>query len=84
MGQQYHCHHKCYTFGAAVSVMSSGKPHQSLDLPTWSCGPVAQPQPHASCLGLCTTAHVSEALDAAVLNFLQRNAVNGDVEGRLD
>ena len=43
MGQQYHCHTKCYTPGAAVSVMSSGKPHQSQYLQTWSCGLVAQP-----------------------------------------
>ena len=42
-----------------MSVMSSGKPHQSLDLPAWSGGPVTRPQPRASCLGLCTTAHVS-------------------------
>ena len=43
MGQQYHCHTKCYTPGAAVSVMSSGKPHQSQYLQTWSCGLVVQP-----------------------------------------
>ena len=43
MGQRYHCHNKCYTLGAAVDVMSSGKPHQSQDLPTWSCGLVAPP-----------------------------------------
>ena len=29
--------------GAAVSVMSLGKPHQSYDLQTWSCGLVAWP-----------------------------------------
>ena len=29
--------------GAAVSVMSSGKPHQSQYLQTWSCGLMAQP-----------------------------------------
>ena len=38
MGQHYHYHTKCYTPGAAVSVMSSGKPHQSQYLQTWSCG----------------------------------------------
>ena len=41
MGQRYHCHNKCYTLGAAVGVMSSGKPHQSQDLPDlvqWSSG----------------------------------------------
>ena len=43
MGQRYHCYIKCYTLGAAVGVMSSGKPHQSQDLPVWSCGLVAQP-----------------------------------------
>ena len=43
MGQQYHCHTKCYTPGAAVSVMSSGKPHQSQYLQTWSCGLVVRP-----------------------------------------
>ena len=43
MGQRYHCHNKCYTLGAAVGVMSSGKPHQSQDLPTCSCGLVARP-----------------------------------------
>ena len=42
MGQQYHCHTKCYTPGAAVSVMSSGKPHQSQYLQTWSCGLVVR------------------------------------------
>ena len=36
----------------------SGKRHQSQVLQTWSCGPVAQPRPRASCLRLCTTAHV--------------------------
>ena len=45
--------------GAAVSVMSPGKPHQSQDLQTWSCGLVARLQPPASCLVLCTTAHGS-------------------------
>ena len=43
MGQQYHCHTKCYTPGAAVSVMSSGQPHQSQYLQTWSCGLVVRP-----------------------------------------
>ena len=43
--------------GAAVSVMSSRKPHQSQDLQTGSCGLVARPRPHASCLVLRTTAH---------------------------
>ena len=43
MGQRYHCHNKCHTLGAAVGVMSSGKPHQYQDLPTWSCGLVARP-----------------------------------------
>ena len=43
MGQQYHCHTKCYTPGAAVSVMSSSKPHQSQYLQTWSCGLVVRP-----------------------------------------
>ena len=41
-----------------LGVMSSGKPHQSQDLPTWSCGLVARPWPCASCLGLCTTLRV--------------------------
>ena len=31
------------TTGAAVSVMSSGKPHQSQDPQAWSCGLVARP-----------------------------------------
>ena len=43
MGQQYHCHTKCYTPGAAVSVMSSGKPHQSQYLQAWSSGLVVRP-----------------------------------------
>ena len=43
MGQQYHCHTKCYTPGAAVSVMSSGKPHRSQYLQTSSCGLVVWP-----------------------------------------
>ena len=59
MGQQHHCHIQCYTYGVVVSVMSSGKPHQSQDLQTWSCGLVAWPQPCALCLGLCTTALVA-------------------------
>ena len=51
MVQQYHCHTQCYTCGAAVSVMFSGKPQQSQDLQNWSCGLVARPPPRASCLG---------------------------------
>ena len=43
MGQEYYCHTKCYTPGAAVSVMSFGKPHQSQYLQTWSCGLVVRP-----------------------------------------
>ena len=49
--------------------MSCGKPHQSQDLQTWSCGLLARPRRvhHVSddflpCLGLCTTAHVSLTL----------------------
>ena len=42
-----------------MRVMSSGKPHQSQDLQTRSCGPGARPRPRASCLGPYTTAHVS-------------------------
>ena len=45
--------------GAAVSVASSGIPHQSQDLQTRSCGLVAQPQPRESCLRWCTPACVS-------------------------
>ena len=56
MEQQYHCHTQCYAFGAAAGVMSSGKPPQSQDPQTWSCGLVARPRPRASCLGLCTPA----------------------------
>ena len=41
--------------GAAVTVTSSGKPPQSQDLQTRSCGLVARPRPCASCLGLCTS-----------------------------
>ena len=47
---------------AAVSAMSPGKPPQSQDLQTWSCGLVARPRPRASCLGLCTAAGVSPTL----------------------
>ena len=38
------------TKGAAVGVMSSGRPHQSQDLQTCSCGLMAWPRPCASCL----------------------------------
>ena len=43
----------------AVSVKSSGKPAQSQDRQTPSCGLVARPRRRASCLGLSTTARVS-------------------------
>ena len=64
MGQRYHCHNKCCTLGAAVGVMSSGKPHQSQDLPTWSSGLVARP-----CVTLCImsrTMHHSPCASDAV------------------
>ena len=44
-----------------VGAMSSGKPDQSQDPQTWSCGLMVRPQPRASCLRLGTTAHLSMA-----------------------
>ena len=43
-----------------MSVMTSGRRHQAQD--PLSCGLVAQPRPLASCLGLRTTAHLSDAV----------------------
>ena len=45
--------------GAAVSVLSFGKPRQSQNLQTWSFGLVSRPRTCASCLRLCTTATAS-------------------------
>ena len=45
-----------HTNGAAMCMMSSGKPQ---DLQTRSCSLVARRRPPASCLALCTAAHGS-------------------------
>ena len=37
VGQQYYCRTQCYTFGAVVSVMTSGERQQSQDLQSRPC-----------------------------------------------
>mmetsp|Transcript_85446 Transcript_85446/g.142299 ORF Transcript_85446/g.142299 Transcript_85446/m.142299 type:complete len:109 (+) Transcript_85446:541-867(+) len=56
--------YQCSTFGAAVTVMTSGPSHPSQDLQSRFL--VARPRPPASCLALCTTVPVSPTHGQAV------------------